>query len=86
MDKNINIENHPEEQLSKKELAQAKAQRDKEINARLDDGYDGYYDDVLPVAEKPRNKEVDKETIKKIAIIAVGGLAIIGFCVFIMFK
>lgn len=35
----------------------------------VDDGYDGYYDDVRPVDEGHELDGVDKELIKKIAII-----------------
>jgi len=82
----LNKNNGSGEQLSKKELAQAAAEEAKEINARLDKNYDGYYDDVKPAPEKRRKNEIDKETIKKIALIAVGGIAVIGFCVFLIIK
>lgn len=82
---NLNKEQNTE-QLSKKEMAQLKAEENKAINARLDENYDGYYNDVLPAAEKSREKEIDKEMVKKIALIAVGGIAIIAFSVFLMFR
>lgn len=81
-----NVAEEQVEQLSKKEAAQAKIERDKAINARLDEDYDGYYDDVQPAKEKVRKKEVDKDLIKKIALVAVGGIVVVGFCIFIMFK
>lgn len=46
-----------------------------------DDGYDGYYDDVLP-SDIDREKEgLDKALIKKIAAISIGMLLIVGLCV-----
>lgn len=46
-----------------------------------DDGYDGYYDDMLP-SDIDREKEgLDKELIKRIAAISIGMLLIVGLCV-----
>ena len=51
----------------------------------VDDGYDGYYNDVLP-PELDREKEgLDKELIKKISILAVAVIFIIGLCVVMMY-
>ena len=54
---------------------------------KRDDGYDGYYDDVLP--EDYGNDYVfegfDSELIKKVALIAGGGLLVIIVMIFVMF-
>lgn len=50
-----------------------------------DDGYDGYYDDVLPSDTGKLKEGVDKELIKKIAAVAGVMLLIIGLCVVAMY-
>lgn len=51
----------------------------------VDDGYDGYYDDVLP-PDLDRVKEgLDKELIKKIVALGVGVIFIIALCVVMMY-
>lgn len=54
---------------------------------KRDDGYDGYYDDVLP--EDYGNDYVfeglDKEMLKKVALIAGGGLLVIIVMIVVMF-
>ena len=44
------------------------------------DGYDGYYDDVLPVDVNRQREGMDKNLIKKVALIAGGVLLIIVLC------
>ena len=47
----------------------------------VDDGYDGYYDDVLP-PDLDREKEgLDKELIKKVVLVGIGAFVIISMCV-----
>ena len=49
------------------------------------DGYDGYYDDILP-PDLDREKEgPDKELIKKIVSLTVAVIFIIGLCVVMMY-
>ena len=51
----------------------------------VDDGYDGYYNDVLP-PDLDREKEgLDKELIKKIVALCVGVVFIIGICIVMMY-
>ena len=51
----------------------------------VDDGYDGYYNDVLP-PDLDREKEgLDKELIKKIVALCVAVIFIIGLCVVMMY-
>ena len=51
----------------------------------VDDGYDGYYDDVRPVDEGHERDGVDKELIKKIIVLGVGVVLIISLCVVMMY-
>ncbi len=51
----------------------------------VDDGYDGYYDDVRPVDEGHERDGVDKELIKKIAIIIGVLFVVIIACVALMY-
>ena len=51
----------------------------------VDDGYDGYYDDVRPVDEGHELDGVDKELIKKIAIIIGVLFVVIIACVALMY-
>jgi len=44
----------------------------------LEDGYDGYYEDVLPIDEGQRKTEkLDPDMLKKIAMIAGGALVLV---------
>ena len=61
------------------------AQQQRLRNKSLDDGYDGYYDDVQP-PDLDRVKEgLDKELIKKIVALSVGVVFIIALCVVMMY-
>lgn len=71
----------PVKQRKKKEK---KAQKEM-IDEPVDDGYDGYYNDVLP-PDLDRVKEgLDKELIKKIVAVAVGVVFIISMCVVMLY-
>lgn len=50
-----------------------------------DDGYDGYYDDILPVDEGSHGEGLDKELVKKIAALTAGALLIVAACVALMY-
>ena len=55
------------------------------VGTPADDGYDGYYNDVLP-PDMDRVKEgLDKELIKKIVALCVAVIFIIGLCVVMMY-
>lgn len=56
-----------------------------EVETAVDDGYDGYYDDVRPVDEGHERDGVDKELIKKIAIIIGVLFVVIAACVALMY-
>ena len=51
----------------------------------VDDGYDGYYDDVLPPDLDREREGLDKELIKKIVALGVGVVFIIAMCVVMMY-
>lgn len=51
----------------------------------VDDGYDGYYDDVLPPDLDREKDGLDKELIKKIVALVVGVVFIIGICIVMMY-
>lgn len=51
----------------------------------VEDGYDGYYDDILP-PDLDREKEgLDKALIKKVVTLTVAVIFIIGLCVVMMY-
>lgn len=51
----------------------------------VEDGYDGYYDDVLPPDLNREKEGLDKELIKKIVTLTVAVILIIGLCVVMMY-
>lgn len=51
----------------------------------IEDGYDGYYDDVRPSDEGRRREGIDKDLVKKISILLVCLFAIIALCVVLMY-
>ena len=74
---------------SKKIMLSEKAQQSSDEQAddassKSDDGYDGYYDDVLPSDEGRQQEGIDKEFLKKIVLLVVGVLVISGICVVFM--
>ena len=51
----------------------------------VSDGYDGYYDDILP-PDLDREKEgLDKELIKKVVLVGIGVFVIISMCVALLY-
>lgn len=58
---------------------------DCKLHSHLDEGYDGYYDDVLPVDQGRISEGIDKELIKKIVILIVIVLLIVTLCVTMMY-
>lgn len=77
---------------NKKTEKQSKIENEKLVSEPLedtakpsDDGYDGYYDDVLPVDENAERQGLDKTMIKNIAIIVAGVIVAISICVAAMY-
>ena len=50
-----------------------------------DDGYDGYYDDVIPPDTDRVKEGLDKVLIKKIVALSVGVIFIISMCVVMLY-
>lgn len=48
------------------------------------DDYDGYYDDVIPIDTGDTRPGLDQEMIKKISLLILGALLVIGLCVVLM--
>ena len=70
----------PGKEKPRRDIAEDKDQLEPpaDIPSPLEDGYDGYYEDVLPVDEGQRKTEkLDPDMIKKIAMIAGGALILV---------
>lgn len=52
---------------------------------KTDDGYDGYYDDILPADEGRFNEGIDKKLVKNVVILISVVLLIVIFCVMGMY-
>lgn len=58
---------------------------DAELRKAYNDGYDGYYEDLLPVDYGRERFETDSAPVKKSIILAVGVLVVIGLCVLMLY-
>ena len=82
------------QKVSKKDFQKRKKSKQKKVQEPplpeiegepVEDGYDGYYDDILP-PDLDREKEgLDKALIKKIVTLTVAVIFIIGLCVVMMY-
>ena len=72
----------PKKKLDKKKSKKVPVTPEPEI---IEDGYDGYYDDVRLSDEGWRREGIDKELVKKISILLVCLFAIIAVCVVLMY-
>ena len=52
---------------------------------RYFDGYDGYYEDVIPVDNGGTRQGVDVNLVKKVSALVAGVLFVVGTCVSIMY-
>jgi len=50
-----------------------------------DEGYDGYYDDIMPADNGHTRDKLDPELIKRAAVIAAGAVILIIFSVILMY-
>ena len=50
-----------------------------------DDGYDGYYDDVLPTDDGEYRQGLDRKTAKNILYLLIGVIVVVGICVVILY-
>lgn len=55
------------------------------VGEAVDDGYDGYYDDVLPPDAYQIEEGVDKGLIKDIILLCIAAVLIIGLCVAMLY-
>lgn len=55
-----------------------------ECGKAYNDGYDGYYEDLLPVDHGRERFETNPAPVKKIIVLVVGVLVVIGLCVLIL--
>lgn len=49
------------------------------------DGYDGYYDDIIPDDAGETRQALDKAVIKKITLLIIGLLVVVAACVAMMY-
>lgn len=80
----------PKKEKKEKRKKESKKKREKidipEIMGEaVDDGYDGYYNDVLPPDTDRVKDGLDKELIKKIVALCVGVTVIILMCVALLY-
>lgn len=75
----------PKEDRKKKKKRKIKKVDAPEAQTAVDDSYDGYYDDVLPPDTDRVKEGLDKELIKKIVLLGIGVVFIIGLCVVMMY-
>lgn len=68
-----------------KKARRVKNQEENQPEVQKDDGYDGYYDDVLPVDLDRANQPLDQQLIKRVIVLAAGALLVIAACVAIMY-
>ena len=69
----------------KKEPKKVKNEIPEVMGEAVDDGYDGYYNDVLPPDSDRVKDGLDKELIKKIVALCVGVTVIILMCVALLY-
>lgn len=68
----------------KKKKHKSSVVTDAELRKTYNDGYDGYYEDLLPVDHGKERFETDSAPIKKIIVLAVVVFVVIGLCVLIL--
>lgn len=69
----------------KKKKHKSSVVTDAEPKKAYNDGYDGYYEDLLPVDHGKERFETDSAPVKKIIILAVSVLVVIGLCVLMLY-
>lgn len=79
----------PPKQAKKKKEKRKKNPKTKDIpevmGEAVDDGYDGYYNDVLPPDIDRVKDGLDKELVKKVIALCVGVSFIISMCVALLY-
>ena len=71
----------------KKDLKKKKPEKEipEVMGEAVDDGYDGYYNDVLPPDTDRVKDGLDKELVKKIVALCIGVTVIILMCVALLY-
>ena len=74
------------EKKSRKKTKKEKADSPKrsKVEPPAEDDYDGYYDDRIPIDEGHRRDGLDKGIIKKVIVLVLCLLVVIGACVAIL--
>lgn len=80
----------PKKEKKEKRKKESKKKKEKKdipeiMGEAVDDGYDGYYNDVLPPDTDRVKDGLDKELIKKIVALCVGVTVIILMCVALLY-
>ena len=73
------------DKVKKQKKARKKEVLEEIVGEPVDDGYDGYYDDVIPPDTDRVKEGLDKELIKKIVALSVGVIFIISMCVVMLY-
>lgn len=81
------VEKPPKEKKKKENPVKTKTRpkKAKKPEPPIDDGYDGYYNNRLPIDEGHRRDGMDKHIIKKVAALVLCLLVVIGACVAILY-
>ena len=84
--KQMKQKKHKKEKAKKQKKTKKKDEVLEEIVGEpVDDGYDGYYDDVIPPDTDRVKEGLDKELIKKIVALSIGVVFIISICVVMLY-
>ena len=77
----------PKEKKTRKKYKKAKPTHKKrsKVEPSAEDDYDGYYDDRLPIDEGHRRDGLDKGIIKKVIVLVLCLLVVVGACVAILY-
>lgn len=62
-----------------------KADVNQQEEKAVDDGYDGYYDDVLPPDIGHAKEGLDKDLVKKVTLVCIVVFVIISLCVALLY-
>ena len=69
----------------KKKRSKASTTQIEDNVKKTDEGYDGYYDDILPVDLGAQKEDGNGELLKKIAGVIIGVILIIGLCLTMLY-
>ena len=69
----------------RKKRSKTTAPRTEDTVKKTDEGYDGYYDDILPVDLGAQKEDGNGELLKKIAVVIIGVILIIALCLTMLY-